>query len=86
MQVAQRRPERDDEDPIQRYLSEIGRYRLLTKDDEVRLARAIEAGSEARAILDAGTPLGAARRRELRRTARAGQEATELFVQSNLRG
>ena len=45
----------------------------LTKDDEVRLAKAIEAGKEAIEVLDAGgkdvTP---SRKRELRRTGAPG--------------
>ena len=83
--MSNQRVERDDEDPVRRYLSEIGRYELLTKDDEARLARCIEDGLAARKELDSGAKLTAGRRRELRRTARAGEEAGELFVQANLR-
>ncbi len=85
MQVTNQRVERDDEDLVRRYLSEIGRYELLTKDDEARLARTMEDGIAARRELDSGAKLTAARRRELRRAARAGEEAAELFVQANLR-
>jgi RNA polymerase primary sigma factor len=35
------------DDPVRAYLNEIGRVRLLTKAEEVELARQIEAGSEA---------------------------------------
>ena len=35
---------RDYEDLVRLYLTDIGQYDLLTKDDEVRLAKAIEAG------------------------------------------
>jgi RNA polymerase sigma factor (sigma-70 family) len=84
--VAKDRVERDDEDLVRLYLTDIGQYTLLTKDDEVRLAKAIEAGKEAIEALDAGgkdvTP---AKKRELRRLARAGEEAERQFVQSNLR-
>ncbi len=83
--MSNQRVERDDEDPVRRYLSEIGRYELLTKDDEARLARCIEDGLAARKELDSGAKLTAGRRRELRRTARAGEEAGDLFVQANLR-
>ena len=72
MQVTNQRVERDDEDLVRRYLSEIGRYELLTKDDEARLARTMEDGIAARRELDSGAKLTAARRRELRRAARAG--------------
>jgi RNA polymerase sigma factor (sigma-70 family) len=80
------RVDREDEDLVRLYLTDIGRYELLTKDDEVRLAQAIEAGIAARRELDdvdAGLPV--ARRRELRRTVRAGEQAQRTFVQSNLR-
>ncbi len=48
------RVERDEEDLVRLYLTDIGQYPLLTKDDEVRLAQAIEAGNEARGHLEAG--------------------------------
>ncbi len=50
--MAKDRMDRDDEDLVRLYLSDIGQYTLLTKDDEVRLAQAIEEGREARAELD----------------------------------
>jgi RNA polymerase sigma factor (sigma-70 family) len=83
--VAKDRVDRDDEDLVRLYLTDIGQYTLLTKEDEVRLAKAIEAGNEAIAQLDAGEELTAAKKRELRRTARQGEEAERQFVQSNLR-
>ncbi len=65
------RVERDEEDLVRLYLTDIGQYPLLTKDDEVRLAKAIEAGNEAVGALQlAGKEITAARKRELRRTAR----------------
>ena len=42
--MAKDRVDRDDEDLVRLYLTDIGQYTLLTKDDEVRLAKAIEAG------------------------------------------
>ncbi len=84
--MAKDRVDRDDEDLVRLYLTDIGQYTLLTKDDEVRLAKAIEAGNEALAELDAaGKELTPAKKRELRRTARQGEEAERQFVQSNLR-
>jgi RNA polymerase sigma factor (sigma-70 family) len=84
--VAKDRVERDDEDLVRLYLTDIGQYTLLTKDDEVRLAKAIEGGKEAIERLDAGgKEVTAAKKRELRRTARQGEEAERQFVQSNLR-
>ncbi len=74
--MAKDRVDRDDEDLVRLYLSDIGQYALLTKDDEVRLAKAIESGKEAITALDGGgkevTP---AKKRELRRLARQGEEA-----------
>ena len=60
------RVERDEEDLVRLYLTDIGQYPLLTKDDEVRLAQAIENGNEARVHLDAGgKDLTPARKRAL---------------------
>ena len=84
--MAKDRVDRDDEDLVRLYLTDIGQYTLLTKDDEVRLAKAIEAGKEAIETLDAGgkevTPT---RKRELRRAIKSGEDAERTFVQSNLR-
>jgi RNA polymerase sigma factor (sigma-70 family) len=84
--LPKQRVERDEEDLVRLYLTDIGQYPLLTKDDEVRLAKAIEAGAAARSEADRlGNDLPAARRRELRRAIRDGDEAERVFVQSNLR-
>src|SRR3979411_1991314 len=86
LSVAKERVERDEEDLVRLYLTDIGQYPLLTKDDEVRLAKAIEAGNESRAALDVGgKELTAARKRELRKLAMEGEDAQRTFVQSNLR-
>ncbi|HUP70571.1 MAG TPA: sigma-70 family RNA polymerase sigma factor [Acidimicrobiales bacterium] len=78
--------ERDEEDLVRIYLSEIGQYALLTKDDEARLAQAIELGTAAREELEKHPKgLSAARRRELKRQLAAGDDAQRAFVQSNLR-
>ena len=50
--MAKERVERDEEDLVRLYLTDIGRYPLLTKEDEVRLAQAIEEGVAARTELD----------------------------------
>ena len=49
--MAKNRVERDEEDLVRLYLTDIGQYPLLTKDDEVRLAQEIEDGTEARTAL-----------------------------------
>jgi RNA polymerase sigma factor (sigma-70 family) len=77
--------EREDEDLVRIYLSDIGRYDLLTKDDEARLSQAYENGIAARAELEAASSLTAARKRELRRLVKVGADAERTFVQANLR-
>ncbi len=79
------RVERDEEDLVRLYLSDIGQYCLLTKDDEVRLAQVIEAGIRAKAELSAADEEFGPRRRELRRLIRDGESAQQIFVKSNLR-
>ena len=83
--MAKDRVERDEEDLVRLYLTDIGQYSLLTKDDEVRLAKQIESGKAAIAELDSGADLTAAKKRDLRRAAREGEDAERAFVQSNLR-
>ena len=84
--VAKERVERDEEDLVRLYLTDIGQYPLLTKEDEVRLAQAIEAGAEARAEFEnIDTELTPAKKRELRRAMQKGEQAERTFVQSNLR-
>src|SRR5437016_7660011 len=83
--VAKERVERDEEDLVRLYLTDIGQYPLLTKDDEVRLAQQIEGGNAAREQMLRAKSLTPAKKRELRRCARHGDEAQRTFVQSNLR-
>ncbi len=83
--MAKERVERDEEDLVRLYLTDIGQYPLLTKEDEVRLAQAIEAGKEAKEELEADGDVSSARKRELRRSMRKGDAAERTFVQSNLR-
>ncbi|HVX20291.1 MAG TPA: sigma-70 family RNA polymerase sigma factor [Acidimicrobiales bacterium] len=74
-----------DEDLVRLYLRDIGRHALLTREDEVRLGQAVEAGQMARAELTDGTALLTSRRRELRRAVGAGDVAVESLVNANLR-
>ena len=85
--MAKDRIDRDEEDLVRLYLTDIGQYTLLTKDDEVRLAKAIEAGKLAKEEQEAGDAktLTATKRRELRKAIREGEIAERAFVQSNLR-
>ena len=79
------RVERDEEDLVRLYLTDIGQYPLLTKEDEVRLAQQIEKGVEAREKLESEEKVTAAEKRELKRLDRNGARAEKKFVQSNLR-
>ena len=79
------RVERDEEDLVRLYLTDIGQYPLLTKEDEVRLAQQIENGVEARGKLETEEKLTAAEKRDLKRLDRNGARAEKKFVQSNLR-
>ena len=83
--MARERVERDEEDLVRLYLTDIGQYTLLTKDDEVELAQKIEAGAEAREELATAKSLSSRRRVELRRLVGEGETAERQFVQSNLR-
>ncbi len=74
-----------DQDLVRLYLNEVGRHRLLTKDDETRLAQEAEAGRHARAELAADGDRSPARVRDLRRAIRVGDAAVEAFVKGNLR-
>src|ERR1700691_4472553 len=83
--LAKERVERDEEDLVRLYLTDIGQYPLLTKDDEVRLAQAIEARWAAEEELQVKKGITPTRRRELARCCRDGETAQRTFVQSNLR-
>jgi RNA polymerase sigma factor (sigma-70 family) len=80
-----RRVDHDEEDLVRLYLRDIGRHELLTKDDEARLGRAIEAAQSARAELAGTAKVSPSARTKLRRTVREGEEAARTFVNANLR-
>jgi RNA polymerase sigma factor (sigma-70 family) len=73
------------EDLLDLYFGELGKVDLLTAEDEVRLAQAIEAGLQARARLDCAETLSPAERRRLLLTASEGEAAFDHFVAANLR-
>ena len=71
---------------VQDYLRRAAETPLLTADEEVMLARRIEAGVLAQERLDAVTPADSRRfRRELWTLVQAGREAKEHFILANLR-
>ena len=71
------------DEAIRQYLDGIGTYNLLTAEDEVRLAKDIETGKKAALALE--DEKDAAKRRELRKLVRAGEEARQTFIRANLR-
>ncbi len=72
-------------DPWRRYLDEIGRIPLLTREEVVAAARRLEAGEQARIRLAADPPPGPDEAAALTETAADGARAKELLVTSNLR-
>jgi RNA polymerase primary sigma factor len=72
-----------DDEALRRYLDGIGSYDLLTAEDEVRLAKAIERGHRAAKHLEEGCE--PSERAKLRRYVAAGDRARREFIQANLR-
>ncbi len=73
-------------DPIGMYLEEVSSHTLLEAEDEVRLARTIEAGRQAQSHLDAaGDSMVSEDRLALEEIAHAGEEARSEFIRCNLR-
>jgi RNA polymerase primary sigma factor len=78
-------------DPVRMYLKEIGRVSLLTAQQEVDLAKRIEAGTLAATQLADRSAEGTldgldfAERRRLRRLAQDGDRAKKQLIQANLR-
>src|SRR5690242_755757 len=76
-------------DLVRMYLNAIGTTKLLTAEEEVDLAKKIEAGLFARHVLDTGEykgkPVGPALRRDLKIIAREGEAAKDHLVRANLR-
>jgi len=71
-------------DLTRRYLSELGSYPLLTAEQEVQLAQAIEAGRLAEIELDSTEP-SRSRRQTLEAQLAAAETARRTFIQSKLR-
>jgi RNA polymerase primary sigma factor len=71
-------------DSVGQYLAEIGEHDLLTADDEVALAQAIEEGDAAAARLESGD-YTRTERVALKRAARKGRDAKDRFITANLR-
>ena len=72
-------------DAVRLYLNEIGRVDLLSPESEVDLAKRIDAGVAAGAVLDSPAELTPAQRARLRRIERDGQQAKQHLIEANLR-
>ncbi len=72
-------------DLVRIYLREIGRVPLLTAQDEVELAKSIEAGLFAEEKLQGGFPVLDAHRTELGELAADGLRAKQRLIEANLR-
>ncbi len=75
----------DDEDILKPYLDEMGKYPLLTREDEQILGHAIREGKAAREKLNSDEPLNRQQRVEYEAIADHGKQAHDKFVKSNLR-
>ncbi len=74
------------EDLVRAYLHEIGRRPLLAADEEVALAKTIEAGSKAARGLDRDdSSLSNEARTDLQHRFDEGEEARKAFTEANLR-
>jgi len=72
-------------DPVRMYLNDIGRYRLLTAQEEVELSMQLEAGIRATSHLEKSEELTSEDRTILVATVRRGDAAQRRLVESNLR-
>jgi len=84
--VAEQAHETTLADAVGMYLEEVATHDLLTAEDEVRLARAMESGRRAQIRLDAeGSDLRPAERAALFGAIHGADEAKAEFIRSNLR-
>jgi RNA polymerase primary sigma factor len=72
-------------DPVRMYLKDIGKVPLLTAEEEVDLAKRVEAGVFASEKLATTPKLSPAMRRDLQAIERDGQLAKKKLVEANLR-
>jgi RNA polymerase primary sigma factor len=71
------------DEAIRQYLDGFGTYHLLTAEDEVALAKAIENGRKAEIALE--SERDPVKRRTLHEMVHAGEEARQTFIRCNLR-
>jgi RNA polymerase primary sigma factor len=72
-------------DDVRLYLEAAAREPLLTKEEEVELAMAIEHGEEAEAKLESGRLKAETSIRKAKELVRKGREARQRFIRANLR-
>jgi RNA polymerase primary sigma factor len=72
-------------DPVKDYLKQIGKVPLLNAEQEVELAKRIEAGLFSADKLESGEKVGAKHRRELEWIAEDGRRAKNHLLEANLR-
>jgi RNA polymerase primary sigma factor len=72
-------------DAVRLYLNEIGRVDLLSAEEEVDLAKRVDAGTAAGQLLDSMAHIGPERRARLRRVERLGRVAKAELTEANLR-
>ena len=72
-------------DPVRMYLKEIGRVALLTAQEEVSLAKRIDAGVQATEEMERDPTLSGAKLSELKWNQRDGARAKRHLVEANLR-
>jgi RNA polymerase primary sigma factor len=72
-------------DAVRLYLNEIGRVDLLAPEEEVNLAKRVDAGTAAEEVLDSLLELSPEHRARLRRIERNGREAKQALTEANLR-
>ena len=72
-------------DPVKDYLKQIGKVALLNAEQEVELAKRIEAGLFAEEKLNSGKKLAAKLTRELQWIAEDGRRAKDHLLEANLR-
>ena len=72
-------------DPVRMYLKEIGRVPLLTAEEEVDLAKRVEAGLFASEKVTTQSSMSASLRRDLELIERDGQLAKKRLIEANLR-
>ena len=77
------------DDPVRMYLKEIGKVNLLTSEEEVELAQAMTAGTEAQAQMDelmqSGEEIPEELLKELEKTIKRGEKARQRLAEANLR-